>query len=695
MALVNNPNWIGFDGTPVTGRAPAMVVMMAGDMTPALQAEIQHVYLLFCLAKNVAVVDYFVTDRMLRDGSRVRITSMQDRDKVQVWTKKAERPVLLGYESLQFDWQQLRERVHSSHLYPTWNGIYTTPQPPRYTSFKNTPAQGIVSWSSPAIAVGDRAIQLTYGERSMISYQYALYGTERLWIDGSKVKLHTVAGVETVFAFAAACLVKVPFAGNVGYVLRLLRVDTFDKKLSFVDFGLFSNQQPILNIGALGETIELRERITRDGPPYWAANAVEAQYLLDWGWGHPVTRFCFNGSGTKVACSAILWDEAVETTREGSDGRHQGTGIVEIDAMTGVLSKTFPCEREDAEVQSINVSTGWIGTVAAQTLRVRTVLMAVDYEGDTLVWILKKITQVRESNYTKPNGPSAHLTLSDVFTTTVVHSRLGKLLELIHQSGVETSGNSGGGGSISWRGGYRYMDVSFGGDLSRRGFCIGYADELSMQAASGTYDRKDGSDIYFKGVTMPLKRVRMKVDVYLQSRKVATGLPGPSVFRVHIPMYVSTLSRFTAEGEDVVVQDVGHGGIGLNGITSQPEDNGTYTDRVRLRLGLIPNMYMDSPPMLSYVVPTDFAGFYNQVEAPVVFCAVAPSGNAIYMDSIDEPPPMAGKRWPGLSHLVRKCVKGVECFALSYEGYTTTTTPEHYIQVASGGLFLNHRRVYS
>lgn len=87
MSRLINQNWIGLDGKPVTGRVPPTIRMMAGAMTPALMAEVAHRYQLFCLNKQAAVGDYFVSDRLLPDGSRARIISNMGVDVVMVWSK--------------------------------------------------------------------------------------------------------------------------------------------------------------------------------------------------------------------------------------------------------------------------------------------------------------------------------------------------------------------------------------------------------------------------------------------------------------------------------------------------------------------------------------------------------------------------------------------------------------------------------
>lgn len=87
MSSLINQNWIGFDGKPVTGRTPPTIRMMAGVMTRPLMAEVAHRYQLFCMGKQTALGDYFMTDKIVADGSRVRITSINGVDTVFVWSK--------------------------------------------------------------------------------------------------------------------------------------------------------------------------------------------------------------------------------------------------------------------------------------------------------------------------------------------------------------------------------------------------------------------------------------------------------------------------------------------------------------------------------------------------------------------------------------------------------------------------------
>lgn len=89
MSGLVNQHWIGLDGEPVTGRVPPSIRMMAGVMTPEIMAEVAHRYHLFSLCNQASVAQYFVTNKKLPDGSRIRIVSNNGNDVVMVWSSVA------------------------------------------------------------------------------------------------------------------------------------------------------------------------------------------------------------------------------------------------------------------------------------------------------------------------------------------------------------------------------------------------------------------------------------------------------------------------------------------------------------------------------------------------------------------------------------------------------------------------------
>ena len=90
MSLLITPLWQNLNGDPRTGASPPSLVMLSGRLTPQRHGEIRQIYMHFSMAKLTAVGDYFVFNRVLSDGTRVRIESMQGRDRVFVWASDAQ-----------------------------------------------------------------------------------------------------------------------------------------------------------------------------------------------------------------------------------------------------------------------------------------------------------------------------------------------------------------------------------------------------------------------------------------------------------------------------------------------------------------------------------------------------------------------------------------------------------------------------
>ena len=90
MSLLITPLWQNLNGDPRTGVSPPSLVMLSGRLTPQRHGEIRQIYMHFSMAKLTAVGDYFVFNRVLSDGTRVRIESMQGRDRVFVWASDAQ-----------------------------------------------------------------------------------------------------------------------------------------------------------------------------------------------------------------------------------------------------------------------------------------------------------------------------------------------------------------------------------------------------------------------------------------------------------------------------------------------------------------------------------------------------------------------------------------------------------------------------
>ena len=87
MSLLNN-NFLTFGGEPVTGRVPTQMIVYAPEgyqLSEMQLGAVLHVYKLFCDAVRVSVASYHVHNRLLPDGTKVRMESNNGVDKVMVW----------------------------------------------------------------------------------------------------------------------------------------------------------------------------------------------------------------------------------------------------------------------------------------------------------------------------------------------------------------------------------------------------------------------------------------------------------------------------------------------------------------------------------------------------------------------------------------------------------------------------------
>lgn len=82
---VNNPDYLTFGGQPITGRIPPTMVVDGGVLTQEQYSGVIHAYKLFCDMTKLALGDYQIANRILKDGTRVRMISINKADTVLVW----------------------------------------------------------------------------------------------------------------------------------------------------------------------------------------------------------------------------------------------------------------------------------------------------------------------------------------------------------------------------------------------------------------------------------------------------------------------------------------------------------------------------------------------------------------------------------------------------------------------------------
>lgn len=85
MSRFHNPEWLNFQGEPVSGKQPPREFIF-GELTQHQHAMVAHAYKLFCDAYTTAIGEYMVRNRVLEDGTRVRLEHhVGQQDAVYVW----------------------------------------------------------------------------------------------------------------------------------------------------------------------------------------------------------------------------------------------------------------------------------------------------------------------------------------------------------------------------------------------------------------------------------------------------------------------------------------------------------------------------------------------------------------------------------------------------------------------------------
>lgn len=94
MTQFHNPHFTTFEGEPITGRTPPKVVVFGEPLNKRQHGETAHAYKLFNDYRMTMLGDFHSKEHILTDASRVRITSANGLDLIQVWTSGGGKPPL-------------------------------------------------------------------------------------------------------------------------------------------------------------------------------------------------------------------------------------------------------------------------------------------------------------------------------------------------------------------------------------------------------------------------------------------------------------------------------------------------------------------------------------------------------------------------------------------------------------------------
>ena len=86
MTTFSNKGFITFPGEPITGRVPTRTVVYGPQLNATQYAGVAHAYRLLCDAYRLSLAGYHVQNRVLADGTKIRMTSNNGVDTVKVYT---------------------------------------------------------------------------------------------------------------------------------------------------------------------------------------------------------------------------------------------------------------------------------------------------------------------------------------------------------------------------------------------------------------------------------------------------------------------------------------------------------------------------------------------------------------------------------------------------------------------------------
>jgi len=554
--IFNNPNFVTFAGEPITGRTPTKTVVL-GDwpMTQAQQGGVAHAYKLFCDTVRLSPAGYHVQNRVLQDGSRVRMIPNNGLDTVTVWPAGGGRPTVeyffRGVPSSSTNKRGVEDLGPSGR----WTNYLTMPMPAKLRKagaladhpghvtwagegFKVNGQEAILSWRGP----GDRyatstgwstpeggvilSHAVTAAQVGDMTYLYR--DSSFVWFDGRAVN----TGIEKIIAAA----LHRPDPAKLDEVVLRVCSDSFPqltgtRKLVVFDLVPTGKDAPtgLVNIlNATGFVILAT---------YPAAQFSTATNLPTTGTWINHQRPHFNDKGDKLATSISWRDVPIAenpprfvaacfspTSWEMLD-YFGPAGVITTD-QTASTTFTWVPSAEPPLVDT--VETAYANT---QTMQ-HSVLLAADFLGTAFVHVVlaRTATQVITVNSSGTLSDCSETRLiSNTSNIQVVHSVHGVLATkalsdssnatTAYQSGLYSIVKSGPGLYSNW------IVTNLCGDVSRDVLAVGYS-VAAQQSISGSGGYADSSLVYATDVAATGTRETVAYDVFVMGAAVAVGTVG-------------------------------------------------------------------------------------------------------------------------------------------------------------------------
>jgi hypothetical protein len=564
--IFNNPNFISFAGEPITGRTPTKTIVL-GDwpMTQAQQGGVAHAYKLFCDTVRLSPAEYHVQNRILSDGTTVRMISNNGIDTVEV------RPVGGGGSVVEC----IFRGVPSSASHPSgdaalgpsgrWDRYLTTPMPaslkkvgplvdhPGHVTwtgknFKVRRQEVILSWRGP----GDRYSSSTgwdavaggniVGHATTIGDTAVVYkDSSFVWFDGLAVD----TGIEKVIAAA----LHRPDPANLNEVVLRVCSDSFPQGTG--TRGLVTYDLVPTDATA---PVPLDAIISATGfdilETYQATQFSTSPSLPVVGTWVTHQRPHFNNSGDKLAVS-MQWNEAGTPRFVAACLNPTSWEILEhysqdgetVEAQTASTSYTYVPTSSPPVIETATTNRSYTLTRTQYTT-----LLAADFLDDAFVHMT--MVQDYSSELTEAsNGTSSTGTGTAAFDThtvmQAVHSIHGVMSTRTHDTAYlsETS-VSGGTGTLSVSGPSSTITWSSAlmcGDLSRDIVAVGWPVAGQQNRTYSGSATVEAGNLVAVGAPVSFTRETSEFDVFVDGMQIAAGTVG-SFAAVANPTVSSTLN---------------------------------------------------------------------------------------------------------------------------------------------------------
>jgi hypothetical protein len=566
---LHDPNFLTFAGEPITGRSPPQLLVRGNDgqLTPAQYAGVTQAYRQFKTAVNVSPAPYSVRNRVLADGTTIRLESNQGNDRVFVSPPPvlAQPPQQGGLELLQDVFKAVPSSVlHRNGYTPPgdpgpsaqWLGYRKNAPPPALEHVAALVSHpGHVSWASDSFKDKDGfRVQLSWrGPDDRYSHSSgwsaATGGSfvaheDHAYAIGSRSVLYQDSGdlwingrwVDTqVNKIIAAALHRPDPEGAPSNVVLRVCTDNYPQPSSTRGFAVYDLVPDGAAIGDSTLAGLLKASAFDIAATHVAANFKGNLTAADTGKWNFRQRPHFDQNGARLATSAVVPEPLAQF---GLSYLGLVLGLPDLEILETIGYDFSDVSSENGSYGMTPSPPTYVAEASATGQRdvEESNLLAIDFLGEEVVHLRRRRVYARTSEYESgatwggfnpSSGTESH---SETVGISVIHSAHGVLVDYSYAFDTDSSW---GDGDIGLSVGDEANElVSFVGDLSRDMFAIGWSSATDLHAASGTVPGENSGTAAGptgSGISRARSNPLLKYDVYVRGVKVGDQVEGTRV----------------------------------------------------------------------------------------------------------------------------------------------------------------------